>query len=133
MNSVFTIINVILIVIILGFGLNWLWLKIQEKRVGGKLTQKQFEEGKRKAQIIDVREKGPFKKEHILGARNIPYTMFKYQYQEIRPDLPVYLYSDSNALTVRAARFLQKKGYEKVYWLKDGFEKWDGQTKASKY
>lgn len=72
-------------------------------------------------------------KEHILGARNIPYTMFKYQYQEIRPDLPVYLYSDSNALTVRAARFLQKKGYEKVYWLKDGFEKWDGQTKASKY
>ena len=76
---------------------------------------------------------GPFKKEHILGARNIPYTMFKYQYQEIRPDLPVYLYSDSSALTVRAARFLQKKGYKKVYWLKDGFEKWDGQTKSSKY
>ncbi|CCI81814.1 rhodanese-like domain-containing protein [Lactobacillus hominis] len=133
MNSVFTIINVILIVIILGFGLNWLWLKIQEKRVGGKLTQKQFEEGKRKAQIIDVREKTAFKKKHILGARNVPMTMFKYQYQEIRPDLPVYLYSDSQVLTLRAARFLKKHGYKKVYWLEDDFDQWKGQTKTSKY
>ena len=131
--NILGIINIILIIIILAFALSWLWTWIQSKRVGGALTNEEFEKGKRKAQIIDVREKGPFKKEHILGARNIPYTMFKYQYQEIRPDLPVYLYSDSNALTVRAARFLQKKGYEKVYWLKDGFEKWDGQTKASKY
>lgn len=131
--NIFTIINIILIIIILGFGLNWLWMKIQEKRVGGKLSQKEFEEGKRKAQIIDVREKNPFKKKHILGARNIPITMFKYQYQEIRPDLPVYLYSDSEALTLRAARILKKNGYDKVFWLEDPFDKWEGQVKTSKY
>lgn len=133
MNNIFWIINIILIIIILSFGINWLWLKIQEKRVGGKLTQKQFEEGKRKAQIIDVREKNAFKKKHILGARNVPMTMFKYQYQEIRPDLPVYVYSDSEVLTLRAARFLKKHGYQDVHWLEDDFDQWKGQTKTSKY
>lgn len=131
--NIFAIINIILIVIILAFGLNWLWLKIQARQVGGKLTQEEFEAGKRKAQIIDVREKNAFKKKHILGARNIPTSMFKYQYQEIRPDLPVYLYSDSQALTLRAAKYLKKHGYKQVYWLADPFDEWKGQTKASKY
>lgn len=97
----------------MAFALSWLWTWIQSKRVGGALTNEEFEKGKRKAQIIDVREKAPFK-EHILGARNIPYTMFKYQYQEIRPDLPVYLYSDSSALTVRAARFYRKRAIKGI-------------------
>lgn len=133
MNNIFWIINTVLIIIILAFALNWLWQKIQEKRVGGRLTQEAFEKGKRKAQIIDVREKGPFKKKHILGARNIPMTMFKYQFSEIRPDLPVYLYSDSKALTLRAANILKKNGYTHVYWLEVPFDQWKGQTKASKY
>lgn len=133
MNNIFWIINTVLIIIILAFALSWLWQKIQAKSVGGKLTQKEFEAGKRKAQIIDVREKGLFKKKHILGARNIPLTMFKYQFSEIRPDLPVYLYSESQAMTLRAAKILKKNGYQKVYWLEDPFDKWEGQTKASKY
>ena len=61
--NIFGIINIILIIIILAFALSWLWTWIQSKRVGGALTNEEFEKGKRKAQIIDVREKGPFKKE----------------------------------------------------------------------
>ena len=32
----------------------------------------------------DLREKEPFKRKHIDGARNLPYTMLKYQYTELR-------------------------------------------------
>lgn len=131
--NIWQIINIILIIIILLFVANWLWMKIETKRVGGVLTNEEFEKGKHKAQIVDVREKDAFKKKHILGARNIPMTMFKYQYNELRPDLPVYLYADAPSISLRAAKILKKKGFEKVYWLKDGFQGWKGKTKASKY
>ena len=72
--NIFGIINIILIIIILAFALSWLWTWIQSKRVGGALTNEEFEKGKRKAQIIDVREKNPFKKEHILGPRVLPWA-----------------------------------------------------------
>lgn len=133
MDKVLIILNVLLTVIILALAVNWLWLRWQAKRLGGKLTQKQFEEGKRKAQIIDLRTKDAFKNKHILGARSLPFSMIKYQYSEIRSDLPVYLYSDSLMINIRVAKFLNKKGYHKVYWLEDAFSKWEGQTKTSKY
>ncbi len=89
----------------------WAWNKIQAKSIGGELTNEEFKEGMRKAQIIDLREKEPFKRKHIDGARNLPYTMLKYQYTELRSDLPVYLYSDSKTITLRAARFFKEKGF----------------------
>lgn len=133
MNNFFIILDLVLLAIIIAMVAYWAWNKIQAKRVGGALTNETFKQGMRKAQIIDLREKDPFKRKHIDGARNIPYTMFKYQYNEIRPDLPVYLYSDAQSITLRAAKLLKKKGYKSVYWLKTGFEQWDGRTKASKY
>ena len=48
--NIFLIINIILIIIILAFALSWLWTWIQSKRVGGALTNEEFEKGKRKAQ-----------------------------------------------------------------------------------
>lgn len=133
MNTFLLVIDAILLIIILSFLFSWLWNKYQAKRVGGALSNEEFRAGMRKAQIIDVRESAPFKRKHIDGARNIPMTMFKYQHGEIRKDLPVYLYSDASSITLRAARILQKDGYKKIFWLKDGLENWDGHTKASKY
>lgn len=130
--NIFSIISIILMVILVLIGANWLWLRIEMKRVGGSINNEEFAQGKHKAQIIDVREKGPFKKKHILGARNIPMTMFKYQYNTIRPDLPVYIYSDSPTVSMRAVKILKKNGYGKVYWLKGGFEGWNGPTKSAK-
>jgi rhodanese domain protein len=132
-NTFLLVIDAILLIIILSFLFSWLWNKYQAKRVGGALSNEEFRAGMRKAQIIDVRESAPFKRKHIDGARNIPMTMFKYQHGEIRKDLPVYLYSDASSITLRAARILQKDGYKKIFWLKDGLENWDGRTKASKY
>lgn len=132
-NRILLIIDAILLVIILAMVIAWAWNKIWAKHLGGGLTNEEFKQGMRKAQIIDLREKEPFKRKHIDGARNLPYTMIKYQYGELRPDLPVYLYSDSESITLRAARFLKKKNFASVHWLTGGFDKWDGRTKASKY
>src|SRR5690625_89136 len=50
------------------------------------LTEEQFREGYRKAQLIDVREPQEFERGHILGARNIPVTQMKQRLVEMRKD-----------------------------------------------
>ncbi|AIF43453.1 rhodanese-like domain-containing protein [Virgibacillus sp. SK37] len=96
------------------------------------LTEEQFREGYRKAQLIDVREPQEFDRGHILGARNIPVTQMRQRLIEIRKDKPVYLYCQSGSRSARAAQLLHKKGYEDINQLKGGFKKWTGKVKAKK-
>lgn len=93
------------------------------------LTQEQFREGYRKAQLIDVREPQEFKKGHILGARNIPLTQMRRRLVELREDKPVYLYCQGGSRSARAAQLLHKKGYKDISQLKGGFKKWTGKIK----
>lgn len=93
------------------------------------LTEQQFREGYRKAQLIDVREPQEFKRGHILGARNIPLTQLKQRLIELRKDKPVYLYCQSGSRSARAAQLLHKHGYEDINQLKGGFKKWTGKIK----
>ncbi|MFD2208938.1 rhodanese-like domain-containing protein [Virgibacillus halophilus] len=95
------------------------------------MSEDQFREGYRKAQLIDVREPQEFKNGHILGARNIPLTQLKQRLVELRKDKPVYLYCQSGSRSARAAQVLHKKGYEDVNQLKGGFKKWTGKIKKS--
>lgn len=131
-NNFIIILDIVLIAIVVGFGLNWLFQWLQQRRLGEGLTNEEFEQNMRRAQIIDVREKKDFKVKHISGARNLSLTQLRLQYKELRTDMPVYIYSDSKALTLRAGNFLRKKGYT-VKWLRDGFENWQGLTKKSKF
>lgn len=131
-NNFIIILDIVLIAIVVGFGLNWLFQWLQQRRLGEGLTNEEFAQNMRRAQIIDVREKKDFKVKHISGARNLPLTQLRLQYKELRTDMPVYIYSDSKALTLRAGNFLRKKGYT-VKWLRDGFENWQGLTKKSKF
>lgn len=94
------------------------------------LTQDQFIEGYRKAQLIDVRETKDFDAGHILGARNIPYSQFRQRFKEIRPDKPVYLYDQNGGKSARAALFLKKKDYEQLFHLTGGFRQWSGKVKS---
>ncbi|WP_413788992.1 rhodanese-like domain-containing protein [Psychrobacillus mangrovi] len=100
------------------------------KKAVTNLTQEQFIEGYRKAQLIDVREPKEFDAGHILGARNIPSSQLRQRFKEIRPDKPVYLYDQNGARSARAAMFLKKKGYTQLNQLQGGFKTWTGKIKS---
>lgn len=124
------IINGILLLILASFLIRELYLKFMGKRSAKMLTQEEFSEGMRKAQVIDVREKDAFNSGHILGARNFSYySMLKQAYQSLRKDQPIYIYDQKTATSVKAANFLRKKGYTDLYILKGGFEDWSGKIK----
>ncbi|WLR43906.1 rhodanese-like domain-containing protein [Bacillus carboniphilus] len=105
---------------------------LYQRRLLKRLTQEEFIEGYRKAQLIDVREPNEYKAGHILGARNIPMSQLRQRYQEIRPDQPVYLYCQNTTRSGRAAQMLRKKGIKDLYTLKGGFRSWTGKVKFPK-
>lgn len=100
-----------------------------QRKILKALTEEEFREGYRKAQLIDVREPNEFDAGHILGARNIPLSQLKMRLTEIRPDKPVYLYCQNTTRSGRAAQLLRRKGYKDLYQLKGGFKKWSGKIK----
>lgn len=104
----------------------WLY----QRKIVKTLTEDQFREGYRKAQLIDVREPNEFENGHILGARNIPLSQMKMRMKELRPDKPVYLYCQSGMRSARAAQFLYRKGYKDLSHLQGGFKKWTGKVKT---
>ncbi|MBM7569688.1 rhodanese-related sulfurtransferase [Aquibacillus albus] len=105
---------------------------LKQMKILNTLTEEQFREGYRKAQLIDVREPKEFEGGHILGARNIPISQMRQRLNELRKDQPVYLYCQSGARSARAALLLNKKGYNDLNHLKGGFKKWNGKIKAKK-
>lgn len=127
--SILWVINGILLVIVLAMVFNELYLKIMVKRSAKMLTEEEFKETMRKAQVIDVREKDTFDAGHILGAHSMPYSMLKTTIGSLRKDQPVYLYDQKKALSIRAANLLRKNGYTDIYILKGGYDGWTGKVK----
>lgn len=127
--SILWVINGILLVIVLAMVFNELYLKIMVIRSAKMLTEEEFKETMRKAQVIDVREKDTFDAGHILGARSMPYSMLKTTIGSLRKDQPVYLYDQKKALSIRAANLLRKNGYTDIYILKGGYDGWTGKVK----
>ena len=125
MNYIY--IPIIALVVAIGYTV---YRSIQLNKVLTTLTEDEFREGYRKAQLIDVREPSEFDKGHILGARNIPVTQLKQRLVEVRPDKPVYLYCQNSTRTGRAAQLLSKRGYKQLYQLKGGFKQWGGKIKS---
>ncbi|MGV3041484.1 rhodanese-like domain-containing protein [Staphylococcus rostri] len=112
-----------------------IWMVIQyilNKRAVKELNQDEFQQGLRKAQVIDLREKADYDYGHIIGARNIPMTVFRQRYQGLRKDQPIYLADANGIASYRAARTLKRKGYNEVYMLKGGYKKWTGKVKSKK-
>ncbi|WP_125761036.1 rhodanese-like domain-containing protein [Companilactobacillus hulinensis] len=129
------IINTILYIVVIGYLVylagSWLYYFVKAKQLKGGISGEEFESTMRKAQIVDLREKNTFDAKHILGARNLPYTQLKYKEDELRPDLPVYLYEDRKSVSIRAAVKLSKKGFTNVKWLDERFSDWEGKTKKT--
>lgn len=123
------LLNTVLLIIIIAWGGYELYQYFNRKRAAVELTEEEFKKNMRKVQLIDVREKADFDAGHILGARNIPYSLFKTRMAEIRKDQPVYLYDYNKSLSGRAAVKLRKSGYKELYRLKGGYRDWTGKTK----
>ena len=123
------VINIILLLIVLAIIFWEVYLRVMAKRSATTLTEEEFREGMRKAQVIDVREKDVFDAGHILGARSMPYSMLKTTIGSLRKDQPVYLYDQKKALSIRAANLLRKNGYTDIYILKGGYDGWTGKVK----
>ncbi|MBV7389940.1 rhodanese-like domain-containing protein [Enterococcus sp. ALS3] len=130
--SIWWVINIVLFSILAVMLLSSLRVRLMTRRSATILTQEEFQEGMRKAQVIDVRERDEFKAKHILGARSFPYTQLKEIYVSLRKDQPIYIYDQSRALSARTANFLRKKGYTNLFILKGGLEEWTGKIKEKK-
>lgn len=107
-----------------------LWLRRSSATM---MDASQFGEDLRHVQLVDLREKDEYRRAHILGARNIPYSQFKVRMSELRKDQPVYLYDQGVQVSGRAAYKLKKAGFEHIAILKNGFEGWSGKIKRDKY
>ncbi len=127
MSSLITLIIIIAAVIIYT-----VFTYFYQKRIVKTVTEEEFRAGYRKAQLIDVREANEFDGGHILGARNIPMSQMKMRMQELRQDMPIYLYDQNGMRSARAAQFLHRKGYRDLTQLQGGFKKWTGKVKAKK-
>ena len=115
---------------IIVFGIYTFFTGMKMKKSVTTLSQDEFIQGYRKAQLIDVREPKEFDGGHILGARNIPASQMRTRMKEIRKDMPVYLYCQSGARSARTALTLKKNGYDQLYQLEGGFRKWTGKIKS---
>lgn len=129
--STMTLYTIVLLILLVIFGIWRLWGIYQRNQAATLIDEKAFQEGMRTAQVIDVREKKDFDAGHILGARNIPYSTMRSFYQQIRKDLPVYLYDQGKEMSARSAILLKKHGYGDIYILKTGYARWEGKTKKS--
>lgn len=127
------ILNILIIVLIAAWVIYRVYQYAMRKKYANIITEEEFTQGMRKAQVIDLREKNDFDRGHIMGARNVPLTVLKQRYVEIRSDLPVYLYDQGMMLSTRASKLLGKKGYSDISILKSGYARWTGKTKTKKY
>lgn len=127
-------INTAIRVLIVVVGLAWAIYEIvqffRRRKAATPLTNEEFKQDMRRAQIIDVRERDEFNREHILGARSMPYTQLKQRMNELRKDQPIYIYEDNKMLSLRTGLKLKENGFDDLYYLKDGFSQWDGRTKG---
>ncbi|MFL2100722.1 rhodanese-like domain-containing protein [Desemzia sp. FAM 23991] len=124
-----TIINYILWGVIIIWGIYELAQYFRRKNAAVELPQEDFTKRLRKVQLVDVREKDDFDAGHILGARNVPYSMLKQRITDFRKDQPIYLYDENQTISRRAALKLRKAGYTDLYTLKGGYKKWTGKIK----
>nr|WP_321314823.1 rhodanese-like domain-containing protein [uncultured Ligilactobacillus sp.] len=128
-NSVLFWVDLILIIILAWIIINQIVIFVRSRRAAKLIDNETLKENMHHAQIVDVREEDSFKVGHILGARNIPFSQFKLYMSGLRKDMPIYLYEQGKALSLRCAIMLKKAGYNNIFVLKGGYNKWDGKKK----
>lgn len=100
------------------------------KKAATFISNGEFEEKMKQAQVLDLRDPASYHQQHILGARNIPYEQLKQSLAAIRKDKPILLYENDRGQRVTAAAlYLKKQGYQDIFILSYGINAWDGKVK----
>ncbi|CAK8054284.1 rhodanese-like domain-containing protein [Eupransor demetentiae] len=129
MNILLIVLEIGLVWILFMF-FNWAWVTIQGKSRGKIVKADEFAKllAQENGQLIDVREKEPYKRSHILGARSMPAINFSQGRSGLRHDRDIFLYGNNLGSAVRVAGRLRKEGVpkDKLYMLKGGYQQYQG-------
>lgn len=75
--------------------------------------------------FIDVREVNEYKRGHIRGFKNIPLSQLSNRLPDIQPGRSIILTCQSGMRSKRAAKILQKNGFNQISHLKTGVMGWN--------
>lgn len=80
----------------------------------------------RDALVVDVRNAAEFKKNHVLGALNIPAASLKERAGELarHKQRPIIVYCNMGGTSLEAARTLRGLGHGEVHPLRGGINGW---------
>jgi len=84
-------------------------------------------------QVLDVRQPGEYRQEHIPGAKLAPIADLDKNLDQLERDKPVLVYCAIGGRSRMAAQLLAGKGFEKVLNLKGGIKAWNGWTGFGDY
>jgi len=95
----------------------------EAKEICPTTTKGKIEEG---ALLVDVREADEVAQLSfdVPNIVNIPLSDFENRFQEIPKDKEIVMVCKSGARSLRTTYFLMNNGYENVFNMRDGIEKW---------
>jgi rhodanese-related sulfurtransferase len=75
--------------------------------------------------IVDVRRKDEFNKGHIKKAKNVPFEDISNILNKIPKNIEVLVYCETGARSIRAVRYLEVAGYERIFHMHQGLRGWN--------
>ncbi|WP_068672199.1 rhodanese-like domain-containing protein [Oceanobacillus sp. Castelsardo] len=77
-----------------------------------------------KVQFIDVRTPGEYKANHRKPFENIPLSNLGNKIDKLDKEKEVVVICQSGMRSAKAAKFLKKQGFDKIYNVKGGMSAW---------
>ncbi|MBS9336284.1 rhodanese-like domain-containing protein [Fructobacillus papyrifericola] len=132
--QLFSFISLILFFILVFYVLSFVLTNTLARQRGTVLKATKFVESvqeAKNAQLIDVREKEPFKRSHLKGARNMPAMALSQGKTGLRKDLPIFVYGDTLQAASAIAKRLKKEGASKdqVFLMAGGYRQYVARAK----
>jgi rhodanese-related sulfurtransferase len=90
-------------------------------------TLKQWLHDRSEIALFDVREHGQYGESHLFLATSVPYSRLEFDAARLAPRKSVRLvvYDDNGSgVSIRAAKALEKQGYQDVYVQSEGALGW---------
>lgn len=104
----------------------WVWERVD--RIAVDDAREMWQAG---VTVLDVRDAEDYATGHIPGALSLPYQEFDDAYERVAPQLDpaepvlIYCYGSSCGLSMRVAKLLLPRGYDRLHSLESGIAGWE--------